>query len=153
MQERLNGSQNTGGITIHHFIHEQSPLYSKYYNDMKKIAVANFGDVYICNHVPTNTKRCIKAYHKEKLVNITQNTFQEEIDLLSRLDHPNIMKVYEYFQDEQNFYLVTEYLSGGELFDYIFENKNFTEKMSAKLWNRFSALYTICIAIVYCTGT
>ena len=42
-----------------------------------------------------------------------------EIDILKNLDHPNIVKLYEVFEDKISFYLVTEICSGGELFDEI----------------------------------
>jgi serine/threonine protein kinase len=47
--------------------------------------------------------------------------FQEEIAILSKLDHPNILKLYEVFQDDKRYYLVTELCKGGELFDEIIE--------------------------------
>lgn len=42
-----------------------------------------------------------------------------EIDILKQLDHPNIVKIYEFYQDKSNFYLITEFIEGGELFDKI----------------------------------
>jgi len=54
-----------------------------------------------------------------------------EIDTLRSLDHPNIVKVFEYFEDERNFYIVTESISGGELFDEIIKRGNFDEKNAA----------------------
>lgn len=39
--------------------------------------------------------------------------------MLRRLDHPNILKMYEFFEDEKRFYLVSELCTGGELFDEI----------------------------------
>lgn len=33
------------------------------------------------------------------------------------MDHPNILKIYEFYQDDTNFYIVSEYCDGGELFD------------------------------------
>lgn len=44
-----------------------------------------------------------------------------EIDILKNLDHPNIVKLYEVFEDKNNIYLVTELCTGGELFDVILE--------------------------------
>jgi calcium-dependent protein kinase len=41
------------------------------------------------------------------------------MDILKNLDHPNIVKLYELYQDEKFYYLITEYLTGGELFDRI----------------------------------
>lgn len=45
--------------------------------------------------------------------------FMMEISILQQLDHPNVLKLYEYFEDEKYVYLVTELCKGGELFDRI----------------------------------
>jgi len=44
-----------------------------------------------------------------------------EIEILKQLDHPNILKLFEFFQDQKRFFLVTELCNGGELFDKIAE--------------------------------
>ena len=50
------------------------------------------------------------------------------------MDHPNILKLYEYFEDDKNVYLVTELCKGGELFDKIIEKEYFSEKEAAKVF-------------------
>lgn len=40
------------------------------------------------------------------------------------MDHPNIVKMFEYFRDENRYYIITEILSGGELFEKIKKNPN-----------------------------
>ena len=40
-----------------------------------------------------------------------------EIEILTKTDHPHIMRIYEYFKTEKYIYLISEYLEGGELFD------------------------------------
>ena len=45
--------------------------------------------------------------------------FEEEINLVKKLDHPNIFKIFEFYKDKLNYYLITEFLEGGELFDYV----------------------------------
>lgn len=47
--------------------------------------------------------------------------FQREIEIMAKLDHPNIIKLFETFEDERNIYLVMEMCEGGELFDRILD--------------------------------
>lgn len=69
-----------------------------------------------------------KAKLKEHL-----EAIQEEVDILTKLDHPNIVKYYETYIDEKYIYLVMEYIGGGELFQKIAEQDNqvFNEKDAA----------------------
>ncbi len=57
---------------------------------------------------------------------------QAEIDILSQLDHPNVLKIIEIFDEEECIYLVLELLGGGELFDRIVEKENYSEKEAAE---------------------
>jgi len=47
------------------------------------------------------------------------DAIHEEIKILNKLDHPNIVKYYETYLDKKYIYLVMEYIDGGELFDKI----------------------------------
>ena len=51
----------------------------------------------------------------------------EEIELLKQLDHPNIVKLFEYFIDNDKYLLITEYCRGGDLFRVIKKKKKFSE--------------------------
>ena len=65
---------------------------------------------------------------------IDMATFQDEINLLKTLDHPNILRLYEYFIDDKYIHLVTELCTGGELFDKIVKVKSFEEKVACGLF-------------------
>ena len=52
------------------------------------------------------------------------DAIKEEVTILTKLDHPNIVQYYETYEDEKNIYLVMEYIGGGELFDKIAQQKN-----------------------------
>lgn len=67
-----------------------------------------------------------------------------EIDILKNLDHPNIMKLYEIFEDKQNIYLVSELCLGGELFDEIITRNFFNET------DAVSIMQQLLSAICYC---
>lgn len=67
-----------------------------------------------------------------------------EMDLLKGIDHPNIVKLHKLYQDNIHYYLITELCLGGELFDKVASEKNFTEKKAAEIMKQ------ILSAIVYC---
>jgi calcium-dependent protein kinase len=54
-----------------------------------------------------------------------------EVALLKDMDHPHIVKLFELYQDSQNYYLVTEYLNGGELLDKLTKLSTFNERTAA----------------------
>ncbi len=56
-----------------------------------------------------------------------------EIQVLRCLDHPNIVKLYEIYEDQQCVHLVCELVSGGELFDFIKAKRKMSESDTAKL--------------------
>lgn len=64
--------------------------------------------------------RAIKEISKDK-IKTNMNQFRTEIKILQTLDHPHVIKLYEYFENENYIYLVMEKCSGGELFDRILE--------------------------------
>ena len=71
------------------------------------------------------------------------DAIQEEIQILTKLDHPNIVKYYETYIDDRYIYLVMEYIDGGELFDFISKQKNkvFSEKTAFEfMFKLFSAV-------------
>ena len=61
--------------------------------------------------------RAVKIIAREKIKN--WDRFLTEVKILQTLDHPHVLKLYEYFEDEEAVYLVTEICRGGELFDRI----------------------------------
>ena len=68
-------------------------------------------------------KVAIKVLSKSKLKDHL-DAIKDEVDILTKLDHPNIVKYYETYIDERYIYLVMEYIGGGELFDKIANTEN-----------------------------
>ena len=51
----------------------------------------------------------------------------EEVEIMKEIDHPNIVKIYEYFETNDFIYIVMELITGGELFEHIQQAHHFTE--------------------------
>jgi calcium-dependent protein kinase len=84
----------------------------------------------------------LNKLEKSKIKNPTR--FKNELTALRTLDHPNIIKLFEVFEDHTSFYLVQEFCSGGELFDQIAEKDHFDEHYAAIVFEQ------ILKALWYC---
>eukprot|EP01038_Epipyxis_sp_PR26KG_P012564 gene12564-16850_t len=93
-------------------------------------------------HKVTGTKVAVKIMTKEKIKPSELDLLQQEVTILKCFHHPNIVQFYDFFdEDPVNFYLVMEYLAGGELFDRITQRTFYNEKDARSL------VYTILSTI------
>ena len=83
-----------------------------------------FGTVRKAVHKVTGQERAIKILKKRQQ---DERKLFLEVSILSKLTHPNIMEIYEFYEDKANFYIVSELCKGGELFDKITEKGAFKE--------------------------
>ena len=103
--------------------------------DIRKISLGSgsFGDVKKGVHKESKEIRAIKIIPKTYNYEDERKKMIEEITIMKKLDHPNIVKIYEFFEDENSIYIIMEYLEGGELFDILNKKKSFSEKESAEI--------------------
>jgi len=67
-----------------------------------------------------------------KNVCMDEEKFEEEISVLRRLKHPNIIRLYDVYKTKANIYIVTELATGGELFERLLDQNSFAEKDASK---------------------
>ena len=103
------------------------------YEIKEKLGEGAYGCVYKVEQKTTNFLRAVKAIKKD---NVDYDEFNNEMELLRALDHPNIIKLFDCYQDKRYYYMVEEYCSGGDLFDYIQKEKFFTEKKAGMIFNQ-----------------
>ncbi len=85
-----------------------------------KLGQGAFGVVYKVTSKALKYTRSMKIIEKVKLSNPNDSeSFINEIKILQKLEHPNIMKIFEIFEDENYFYIVCEYINEGNLLDII----------------------------------
>lgn len=112
------------------------------YEIKDKLGSGSYGIVKSCIHKTTGQERAVKIIDKSKIKNMAQ--FRTEIKILQTLDHPHVIKMYEFFEDEVNIYLILEKWEGGELFDRVIEKEFLSEKEAAIIFKQ------ILQAINYC---
>ena len=120
-------ADTSGTIKFHKedIISRKSSNITKEYTLGKTIGKGAYGQVRLAIHKATKQTRAVKILPKSK---IDMEALKNEVSILSKLTHPNIMQIYEIFDDKTNMYIVSEYCQGGELFDIIEKKGNFTEK-------------------------
>ena len=133
-----NCEHNNGEFQINQalFVHEKSNnIYDDYDIEKRIIGQGGYGFVKFGTHNKSGQKRAIKFINNTSDVN--KEELIKEIEILKQIDHPNVMRVYEYYQDDEFFYIVSEICTGGEVFDKILEkiekNLYFTEQEVANI--------------------
>lgn len=104
------------------------------------------GLVRLASHKISGQKRAIKTIQKDTISNDMKlrARFFTEVDILRSADHPNIIRLYEFYEDITHFHLVTEYVPGGELFDYIIKSKMLSEPIAAHFMRQLLSAVAYC---------
>lgn len=99
------------------------------YDMGKKIGDGNFADVRVCSHKITKKDFALKIVDKAKIRGKEQ-MIRDEIDIMRKCNHPNIVRMYEDYDSTRHIYLVMELIKGGDLFDAISSSVKFTETVT-----------------------
>ena len=94
-------------------------LPSKKYKILSKLGEGSFGTVYLAQNKYTKEKVAMKEIKKANKKLLSDGEIRDEIDILKKLDHPDIVRIIESFNTRESYFLVTEYCEGGELFDQV----------------------------------
>ena len=105
--------------------------YAKVYEVRNKLT----GEIRACKHI---SKIHISDFSKLEL----------EVNILIKIDHPNIIKLYEIFESKSSIYLIMEKCKGGEVFDHIYEHiqskKMYSEKNAADIFQQLMGAIEYC---------
>lgn len=121
-----SGGSPTSAIDPGMFIQATRGHLSERYVREKKLGSGAYGEVLLCRDKQTGCERAVKIIKKSSVSAAAGTNLLEEVAVVKQLDHPNIMKLYEFFEDKKNYYLVSEVYKGGELFDEIINRQRFT---------------------------
>ena len=99
----------------------------KNYQTIKLIGKGTFAKVALCRDFSTNKEYAVKIFEKKSLLetcqpNRTKIAIINEIEIMRKMIHPNIIRLYEVYEGLHHIYLVMDLLKGGELFETIVNN-------------------------------
>ena len=76
--------------------------------------------------------RCVKQINKRNFTKEQNEDIMNEIKILKEIDHPHILKIFEYYEKKSELYIITEMLTGGDLYDKIEKMNSFNESIAAE---------------------
>mmetsp|Transcript_35560 Transcript_35560/g.62798 ORF Transcript_35560/g.62798 Transcript_35560/m.62798 type:complete len:517 (+) Transcript_35560:72-1622(+) len=139
---RFSGKMSGGSVDIRSLMLKPttSRNWNRYYQKMSALGQGAFGAVYKVKEKSTGNIRALKE------VQINSDEDQHyvliELEAMVKLDHPNILKLYEFYESPRCLYLVTEICTGGDFGEL--GRSEFTEKDKSLLFR------DVCVALAYC---
>ena len=121
-------------------VNEEKGNPSKKYKPKKMLGSGSFGSVYEAKNTLFGNTVAMKVIKKDKENELDEQEIRNEIDILKKLSHPNIVKIYEFYISENHYYIITEFCKEGELFSYI-KNKYTERQLAVLFYQVFSGLW------------
>ena len=134
----LSKEEKKLSLTFESLVSKQTEKPSKKYKVLNVIGNGSFGKVYKAMNIITDNLVAIKSI-KKKDSEVEGEDIKNEINVLKKMSHPNIVKIYEFYDIKDNYYLITEFCKFGELYNFI--KFHFSEKQICVLFYQvFSGL-------------
>jgi len=112
----------------------ENNYFFQHYKIIKLIGEGGFGKIYKVIHNESGMIRAMKTIKKSYVAKQDdEKKFLKEIEILQQSNHPHIIKIYEYFIDSVNFYLIIEYMPCGDLLNAIEKTEVFNESMASTI--------------------
>ena len=119
-------------------IMEQKGNPSENYTRGEKIGDGSFGSVYKAKNILFNSTVAMKVIDKND--DMDEIIIKNEMNTLKKLSHPNIVKIYEFYQSDNCYYLINEFLKEGNIHDYINKGNLSEQQLSVIFYQIFTGL-------------
>ena len=111
------------------------------YKKIKILGEGSYGKVWLVRHETLGKEFALKIIKKKRSID---KKVENEIKILTKLDHPFILKIMEFNSTPEEYHLITDYCPNGELFNEINNRSIFSEREASFI------IYQILLAIRYC---
>ncbi|XP_015838756.1 protein piccolo isoform X2 [Tribolium castaneum] len=137
----MSGIENAGGVKQHN--HKKK--LKQRFDIIKKLGQGTFGKVQLGINKETGQEVAIKTIKKSKIESEADLVrIRREIQIMSSVQHPNIIHIYEVFENREKMVLVMEYAAGGELYDYLSERKILDENEARRIFRQIATACYYC---------
>lgn len=137
----MSGISNTGAVKMNN---HRKKLRQRF-DIIKKLGQGTYGKVQLGINKETGQEVAIKTIKKCKIeAEADLVRIRREVQIMSSVQHPNIIHIYEVFENREKMVLVMEFAAGGELYDYLSERKVLNEEEARRIFRQVST------AVYYC---
>ncbi|KAF2354918.1 Protein kinase domain [Trinorchestia longiramus] len=137
----MGGMENTAGVRLHSHRHKLKQRF----DILRKLGQGTYGKVQLAVNKDTGQEVAIKTIKKAKIETEQDLVrIRREIQIMSSVQHPQIIHIYEVFENREKMVLVMEYAAGGELYDYLSERKVLSVDEARRVFRQVAS------AVYYC---
>eukprot|EP00800_Vazella_pourtalesii_P011620 TRINITY_DN2796_c0_g1_i1.p1 TRINITY_DN2796_c0_g1~~TRINITY_DN2796_c0_g1_i1.p1 ORF type:complete len:661 (-),score=92.55 TRINITY_DN2796_c0_g1_i1:803-2785(-) len=116
----------------------------------KTLGKGQTGLVKIGTHIASRNRVAIKIVNREKLSQNILLKVEREIAIMKLIEHPHVLRLFDVYENKKHLYLVLEYVSGGELFDYLVKKGKLSENEARKFFRQIISAMDFCHAHSVC---
>ncbi|KAH8232142.1 hypothetical protein KR032_000479 [Drosophila birchii] len=137
----MSSIHNTGNVKMNN---HRKKLRQRF-DIIKKLGQGTYGKVQLGINKETGQEVAIKTIKKCKIeAEADLVRIRREVQIMSSVHHPNIIHIYEVFENREKMVLVMEFAAGGELYDYLSERKVLSEEEARRIFRQ------VATAVYYC---
>ncbi|KRG00790.1 mucin-5AC isoform X3 [Drosophila mojavensis] len=137
----MSGIAHTGNVKMNN---HRKKLRQRF-DIIKKLGQGTYGKVQLGINKETGQEVAIKTIKKCKIeAEADLVRIRREVQIMSSVQHPNIIHIYEVFENREKMVLVMEFAAGGELYDYLSERKVLSEEEARRIFRQ------VATAVYYC---
>ncbi|KAI8526942.1 hypothetical protein RHMOL_Rhmol12G0037900 [Rhododendron molle] len=123
----------------------------------KPLGKGKFGRVYLARELKSKFIVALKVIFKEQIEKYKlHHQLKREMEIQTNLRHPNVLRLYGWFHDDDRIYLILEYAHGGELYRQLRKTGHLGERQAAtvdsipEIWEYFLYIASLTQALAYC---
>lgn len=131
-------------VTGSTFVYMNPHEFISIYRVGPRIGQGSYAEVRRCELKSTGQLRAVKMCRKDLVGQVELQTILQEAEITKKLDHPNVIRMYEMFEDQRRYYICMEFCEGGDLFDLITKVAMLSEDQACQILRQVLSVVSYC---------